>query len=104
MSFDKIKICKTNDVPVKEGKAFLVGNDEIAIFRHEGHFYAIDNVCPHQGAPLAGGEVRDGVVICPFHGWQFKVSDGQNPSVPELCVKSYPVMVEGDDIWVMLQS
>ena len=42
-----------------------------------------DAYCPHLGAPLGvGGQVEDGVIRCPFHGWRFRAADGACVEVP----------------------
>jgi nitrite reductase/ring-hydroxylating ferredoxin subunit len=54
----------------------LVDDRVIAVFRHVGFWYAIDGMCSHQGGPLAAGQVRDGCVTCPWHGWQYDLATG----------------------------
>ncbi len=54
----------------------LVDERVIAVFRHAGFWYAIDGMCSHQGGPLASGQVRDGCVTCPWHGWQYELATG----------------------------
>lgn len=97
------ELAKTDEIFPGEGKAVNVGNEEIAIFNQNGQFYAIDNVCPHSGAPLAAGEVEDNIVICPWHGWQFDITNGKSTSNPASCLKSYPCKVEGDSILVEVE-
>lgn len=54
----------------------LIDQRVIAVFRHNGHWYAIDAMCAHQGGPLAEGVVKDGCVTCPWHGWQYDLATG----------------------------
>lgn len=51
----------------------------IAVFRHEGGFSAVTNVCAHQGGPLGEGKVINGCITCPWHGWQYRPGDGCSP-------------------------
>ena len=44
-----------------------------ALFNVDGVISAIDGICPHQGGPLADGQVQGTTVTCPWHGWQFDV-------------------------------
>ena len=53
-----------------EGRAVL-------LHRYGGEVYAIENACTHAGGPLDEGEVKDGIVTCPWHGSQFRLRDGQ---------------------------
>lgn len=73
----------------------------LALFNVEGTFYAIDDACPHQGASLSEGEVRGCVVTCPWHGWEYDVTNGKLLAPPgSLNATTYRVVVEGDDVLV----
>lgn len=48
----------------------------VAVFNIDGKFYAIDDVCTHDGGELAGGAVEGDVVICPRHGARFCLRTG----------------------------
>jgi nitrite reductase/ring-hydroxylating ferredoxin subunit/DMSO/TMAO reductase YedYZ heme-binding membrane subunit len=68
---------------VEEGRAVVVpvnGRERVAIIRHGGRLSAISNVCAHQGGPLGEGRVIDGRVTCPWHGYQYRPSDGCSPA------------------------
>jgi nitrite reductase/ring-hydroxylating ferredoxin subunit len=53
--------------------------ESIAIFRDGDHVSAIANRCAHQGGPLGEGQIIDGCVTCPWHGYQYRACDGQSP-------------------------
>ena len=63
---------------------------------------AIDGLCPHAGGPLATGYCADGVVMCPWHGWQFRLASGEHTSTPQITVERFAVTVEGDDVLIEL--
>jgi 3-phenylpropionate/trans-cinnamate dioxygenase ferredoxin subunit len=66
----------------------------VAVFNVAGEFFAIDDVCTHDGGGLAGGEVEDHQVICPRHGARFCLRTGQALTPPAYePVKSYPTRV-----------
>ncbi len=69
---------------------------DLAVFVVDGEVRVIDNLCPHRGAPLAGGTVDDGVVTCPLHRWQFDLATGVSPDHPGAQVGTYEVRVEDD--------
>jgi nitrite reductase (NADH) small subunit/3-phenylpropionate/trans-cinnamate dioxygenase ferredoxin subunit len=78
-----------------------LGGKTIALANVAGRFHAIDNACLHQGGPLAEGELQGAIISCPWHGWQFDLTDGkivQDRSVPGLAC--YEVQVQGDDVLV----
>jgi nitrite reductase (NADH) small subunit len=74
----------------------------VALFNVAGVFYALDGICPHAGGPLGEGTLRGTTVTCPWHGWQFNVSTGQNCLNPRISHKHFPVKVEGQDVVVEL--
>ena len=79
---------------------FAAGELQVAVFREADAIFALDNVCPHRGAPLYEGFVRDGYVTCPWHQWQFQLSDGACRNIPGARVKNYPVEIRDGAIWV----
>lgn len=59
-------------------RAWLEDGTEIAVFDLGDRIVAVDNVCPHQRFPLLHeGEVTEGVVSCPMHGWEFDLLTGE---------------------------
>jgi nitrite reductase (NADH) small subunit len=90
------------EVPENVGWLVEVEGREFALFRDGDRVYALDNVCPHQGAALAWGEVRGGVVFCPLHAWPFEISSGRCPEFRGVSVDSFPVLVEGGEVFLEL--
>jgi len=82
------------------GLAVEVAGKEYALFRIDGRVHAIDNSCPHEGAPLAQGEIADGVVTCPWHGWTFNGCTGCSINPAGNDVQSYPTSVEDGKIYI----
>ena len=92
--------CKRSDIPPGGSKTVKIENKLIAIFDYDGTLCAIDDVCPHMGASLGGGEVEDGIVTCPWHGWRFKVCDGTWADNPKIKIPSFEVRIVGEDVQV----
>jgi nitrite reductase (NADH) small subunit/3-phenylpropionate/trans-cinnamate dioxygenase ferredoxin subunit len=97
-------VANVGDIADGQGATFIVGDQLIAVFRSQGQYYAIDDLCPHMGASLATGHLQDGVVTCPWHAWRFKVCDGTWVDNPRLKVDCYEVRVAGDEIQVCLPA
>jgi nitrite reductase (NADH) small subunit/3-phenylpropionate/trans-cinnamate dioxygenase ferredoxin subunit len=97
-------VCKLADIPDNDGKTVVVEGRPIAVFKSEGSLYALDDMCPHQGAPLVGGAVEDGVVTCPWHAWRFNLCDGSWLSSPRVKIPCYQVRVDGDDVQVEIPT
>lgn len=96
------KVAGVSEIPEGQGKLVHSSDKDIAVFHVAGKFYAMDNGCPHRGAPLAEGELKDNIVVCPWHSWEFDVTTGQSPINPAACVKTYPCKVEGSDVFVQV--
>lgn len=71
-----IDVGATAELNFAPGAAVKVGDTWVAIFRVDGGFRAIDNLCPHAGAPLCDGSVFDGKVACFLHCWEFDLTSG----------------------------
>ena len=89
---------KVGEIAEGEAKTVLDGRKAISVFHADGEYFAIDDMCPHAGASLAGGFVEDGVVTCPWHYWRFRLSDGAWADNPRIRTASYPVHVVDDEI------
>jgi len=93
-------VARVGEIPAGEGRTFEVGDRLVAVF-HDGTAYsAIDDICPHMGASLGGGPLRDGEVVCPWHAWRFRLCDGAWCDNPRLRVEVFEVRVTGDTIEV----
>ncbi len=94
------KVAELSEVPVGRSKLVMLNNKAIALFNIEGKFYALHNLCPHEGGPLNEGRVKGHVVACPWHDLAFDVRNGQGIDGGGYCVGSYEVRLEGSDIMV----
>src|SRR5437588_10340776 len=95
-------VCRVGDVGEGEGKTVTVGTKLIAVFLDQGQYYAIDDMCPHMGASLAGGYVENGHVTCPWHAWRFRLTDGAWADYSKLKIGCYAVRVVGEEIQVQV--
>jgi nitrite reductase/ring-hydroxylating ferredoxin subunit len=97
----KVKVARRADVPPGTGRVVVAAGREIALFNVGGSFYALDNVCPHQGGPLGEGMLTGDIVTCPWHGATFDVRTGAVTGPPaQQGVATFPVTVEGDEVFV----
>jgi nitrite reductase (NADH) small subunit len=96
-------VAKVGSIAEGQGATFTVGDRLIALFFIGGEYYAIDDLCPHMGASLGAGYVHDQTVVCPWHAWRFRLSDGTWCDNPRVKIGSYPVRIVGDEIQVGLE-
>jgi 3-phenylpropionate/trans-cinnamate dioxygenase ferredoxin component len=78
-----------------------VGRRMIAVARSGGCFYAIEDVCTHDGAELTGGAIEGTEIICPRHGARFCLRTGEALSPPAYePVQVFETKIEGGHLWV----
>ncbi|BCX89226.1 3-phenylpropionate/trans-cinnamate dioxygenase ferredoxin component [Methylomarinovum tepidoasis] len=103
---DWIDVCKVEDLKAGQHVVVEVAGTEVAVFNLDGGFYAIEDVCTHDGAEIASGEVEGDVIVCPRHGARFCIKTGEvlsPPAYEDLHV--FPVRVKDgmiqvrDDRW-----
>lgn len=104
MADDKFRLIEAKEVPENSALLFtLPTGEEIALFRTKGAFYALNNSCPHQGGPLVAGDVENGAVTCPWHGWQFSLKTGDCLTGGEPCT-TYQVVEEEGVLYLKIPS
>lgn len=93
-----------DQIPLGEGRAFAVGDQQIAVFRlRDGRVRAVSAVCPHRGGPIADGQTDSRVVMCPLHHNTFELDTGCSTTGQEP-LRSYPVRVDDDGNLVLSHS
>ncbi len=93
-------VAKVGEIPEGQGRVFDVDGVMVAVFQEQGQYYAIDDACPHQGAPLSDGIVFEKSVTCTWHGWRFSLEDGRHLEGSRCRVATYPVRILEDQIQV----
>ena len=85
------------DGELKDGQCRVVDVDDtmIAVFYRDGTYYAIEDMCTHDGGELASGDVEGDEVICPRHGARFCIRNGKALTPPAYePVETFPVRVD----------
>jgi nitrite reductase/ring-hydroxylating ferredoxin subunit len=123
VSMPEIFVCREGELP--ENKVRLVGIQdlEIGVYHHQGNYYAYRNHCVHQGGPACEGmllpKVRDVIaddrtwrgqtfdedemhIVCPWHGYEFKLKDGNCATDPKLRLKRFDVVSRDGGIYVVV--
>jgi nitrite reductase/ring-hydroxylating ferredoxin subunit len=101
MNNNFIKVAATNDIQPSQMKEVEVAGEKVCVINVDGKFYAIDNVCTHEGGPLAEGTLEGYEVECPWHGSRFDVRTGEVINPPaETPQPLYEVKVEDNNILV----
>jgi 3-phenylpropionate/trans-cinnamate dioxygenase ferredoxin subunit len=110
-----------DDFDVNRFRIFDLGGKSVGVVRTQRGFYAMLNHCPHAGGRLCRGQVtgsnlpsqpdsyeyglRDQLVRCPWHGWEFEISSGRSPfGVTKARAKTYAVQVRGQSVNVLMPT
>jgi metal-sulfur cluster biosynthetic enzyme/nitrite reductase/ring-hydroxylating ferredoxin subunit len=99
------RVIDVGEVP-DPGKTLVeVEGEMVALFHVGGQFYALDDVCTHDGGPLADGELRDHKIACPRHGAKFDIRTGAALTMPAVRpTRAHEVKVEAGGVWVRLRD
>lgn len=93
-------VSNLEDLPQGKGRVFKVEGKTLALFRIDDRCFAINDICPHQGASLGKGRLKGFVVACPWHHQQFDIRTGFGPDGGGYCVVNYDVHVTNGQVFV----
>jgi 3-phenylpropionate/trans-cinnamate dioxygenase ferredoxin component len=102
---DFVPVCQTTDIP-DPGKQLLEIDDRMVVLLHvAGEFFCLDDVCTHDGGPLAEGELKDHRIICPRHFAEFDIRTGRALTMPATQdTVAHEVKVEGEQVFVKIHN
>jgi thiamine pyrophosphate-dependent acetolactate synthase large subunit-like protein/nitrite reductase/ring-hydroxylating ferredoxin subunit/CDGSH-type Zn-finger protein len=103
------KVAEPHDMREREVRAVQAGTTTLALTFAGGRYGALDNACPHQGGPLGEGTIECDeagacLLRCPWHGWDFDPLTGKAPGGFEDAVRTFPVEVRDDGIFVAVRE
>ena len=103
--------CLTEDVPANGGVCVKYQDKQIALFQfsRRGEWYATQNECPHRkqmalSRGMIGTQMDEPKVACPFHKKTFSLDTGECLSDEECSIKTYPVKVENDKVFIGIRE
>ncbi|MBF9036103.1 Rieske 2Fe-2S domain-containing protein [Rhodobacterales bacterium HKCCE2091] len=117
------KVCRQEEIPEGGARIVALGDLEIGVIRHGGDLFAYRNLCPHQGGPACEGvrmasvvDTLDGDgtylgqnfdegemhIVCPWHGYEYRLSDGVNVCDAKLKLKKYEVAERDGHVWLSI--
>ena len=105
------KVCSVADLPADSAKEINIEKLIIAVFNHDGKYYAINKKCTHLGGNLAKGKVENKTVKCPLHGTVFSLETGEVVTHPgglsgwfkkSKTTTIYKIKKKGEDLFIEL--
>lgn len=98
-----LKVSSTADIPPLGARVVTTRAGNIALFKTaDNEIFALLDKCPHKGGPLSQGIVFGKKVACPLHNWNICLDDGSAVAPDTGCTRSFPVKVEGDEVFLSL--
>ena len=100
------RVLDLDELPDGRVKTVVAGHKSLALTHHQGQYGALDNRCPHQGGPLGEGSIENGLLRCPWHGWDYCPLTGQPPGDLDVddALETFPVEVRDDGVYVGLPT
>ena len=100
-----VRVASVSSVP-DPGRTVVEVDDQLIVLVHVGgQFFAIDDVCTHDGGPLGEGALIDHTIACPRHGAKFDVRSGRPLTMPATkATRVHEVKVTGEDVFVRLND
>jgi len=98
-----VDVCSVAEIPEKCAHVAVIGGERIAVFKYDGKISTISNVCQHQNGPLGEGRIIDGLVTCPWHGFNYRPQDGTSPAPFKEKVPTFQVKVVNGRVFVHLR-
>ena len=92
-----------DELPEGRVKSATCANVTVCMTHFNGEYAALSNRCPHQGGPLGEGSIENGLLRCPWHGWDFDPLTGKAPGFDD-GVATFPVEVREDGVYVGLSA
>ena len=97
------RACALSEVPEEGAIGVEVAGVPVAVVKADGELFALYDVCSHEEVPLSEGEIYDHTVECWLHGSCFDLRTGKPTGPPATKpVPTYPVKVDGDDVYVAI--
>ncbi|MFB9981694.1 NifU family protein [Mesorhizobium newzealandense] len=97
-------VCRLDEIPLGGISTLVVGGQDVILSRQDAIVSCFQNACAHLGIPLDSGDVEQGIITCPHHGFQYDLSSGECLTAPEVALQSHAVRVIGNRVEVRLSS
>ncbi len=94
-----VRVLDHNELPEGRVTSVTCGLKTLCLTHHGGKYGALDNHCPHQGGPLGEGTIENGLLRCPWHGWDYDPISGKAPGYDD-GVETFEIETREDGIYV----
>ena len=103
MSMQLHRVLAADELPEGRVTTVAAGHKSVALVHYDGQFSALDNHCPHQGGPLGEGSIENGLLRCPWHGFDYCPLDGRSPGFEDEAI-TYPLEIRDGEVFIGVQE
>ena len=93
-----------SEIPEGSVRSAIIGGEKLLLWRNGSTVTCFQNACAHLGFPIHDGEVENGIITCPHHGFQYDLSSGECLTAPEVQLQSHAVRVIGPRVEVRISK
>jgi 3-phenylpropionate/trans-cinnamate dioxygenase ferredoxin component len=105
MTKEFVKVGTKSEIPEGTVKVVEAGAHRVALCHSHSGYFAVADICSHDGGPLGEGELVDDQIECPRHGARFDVRSGKPTCLPAVVpIPAYEVEARGDELWVSIEG
>ena len=97
------RVLAAEELPEGRVTTVAAGHKSVALVHYDGQFSALDNHCPHQGGPLGEGSIENGLLRCPWHGYDYCPLDGKSPGFDDTAV-TYPLEIRDGEVFIGVEE
>lgn len=97
-----VTVANKDELKSGECKVVVLKNRTLALYNVDDNYYATDNTCMHKGGPLGDGELDGIIITCPWHGWQYDVTTGENTWDSNTKVETFEVQIRADEVQIKI--
>jgi pyruvate oxidase len=97
------RVLAADELPEGRVTTVAAGHKSVALVHYDGQFSALDNHCPHQGGPLGEGSIENGLLRCPWHGYDYCPLDGKSPGFDDTA-RTYPLEIRDGEVFVGVEA
>jgi nitrite reductase/ring-hydroxylating ferredoxin subunit/Fe-S cluster biogenesis protein NfuA len=93
-----------SEIPEGSVRSIIIGGEKVLLSRAGASVTCFQNACAHLGFPIHDGEIENGIITCPHHGFQYDLSSGECLTAPEVQLQSHAVRVIGPRVEVRISK
>ena len=97
------RVLAAEELPEGRVTTVRAGLKSVALVHFDGKFAALDNHCPHQGGPLGEGSIENGLLRCPWHGYDYCPLTGQSPGFDDEAT-TYALEIRDGEVFVGVEA